>query len=258
MPNKKEKGDSLVLKIIRGMNGLLENVILFSSLIVFVFSCYSLWDSNKMYEEANQEQYVVYKPSIDDQYSFDELRVLNPEVIGWIELYETKIDYPITQASDNVKYVSTNAMGEYSLSGSIFLDYHNKKDFSDFNNIMFGHHMEKQMMFGGIHLFSEEKYFQEHPYGALFHDGKKEGLELIAYMSVNAYDQRIYHPALSDPQEKENFFEIVETEAVHLRNVDLTIEDRLLVLSTCSTQTTDGRELLIYQIKDTVFDHSSK
>ncbi|MCG4817374.1 class B sortase, partial [Collinsella aerofaciens] len=73
--------------------------------------------------------------------SFEQLKELNPEVFGWLTVYGTNIDYPVTQGKDNWKYVNTNALGEYSLSGAIFLDYTNRKDFQDFNSILYGHHM---------------------------------------------------------------------------------------------------------------------
>ena len=76
------------------------------------------------------------------------------------------------QTDNDETYMNTDAEGNYSLSGAIFLHCANKPDFSDFDNIIYGHHMEKHMMFGDIGEFTKEQYFNEHPYGNLFFDGK--------------------------------------------------------------------------------------
>ena len=100
--------------------------------------------------------------------SFEELQKINPDIIGWIRINETNVNYPLLQAEDDDTYMNTDAEGKYSLSGSIFLHCANKPDFSDFNNMIYGHHMEKHMMFGDVGLFADKEYFDEHPYGNLF------------------------------------------------------------------------------------------
>lgn len=97
----------------------------------FALGCYVLWDSKQILQAADTNRYEVYKPTEDKSKSFEELQALNPEVIGWVTVDGTHIDYPVTQASDNDKYVNTDAEGKYSLAGSIFLDYRNQKDFTD-------------------------------------------------------------------------------------------------------------------------------
>ena len=85
--------------------------------------------------------------------SFEELQKINPEVFGWLNIPDTHIDYPLVQAEGNSKYVNTDVKGNFSLSGSIFLDCRNHKDFSDCNHIIYGHHMQKDAMFGELERF---------------------------------------------------------------------------------------------------------
>ena len=69
--------------------------------------------------------YDHYNPIEKDASStgFETLQHLNKEVCGWISLDGTKVDYPLLQSQDNVKYLDRNAFGDYTVSGSIFLDY---------------------------------------------------------------------------------------------------------------------------------------
>ena len=69
--------------------------------------------------------YDHYNPIEKDASStgFETLQHLNKDVCGWISLDGTKVDYPLLQSQDNIKYLDRNAFGDYTVSGSIFLDY---------------------------------------------------------------------------------------------------------------------------------------
>ncbi len=98
---------------------------------------------------SNVEQYAIYKPQ-EDTLGFQELQSMNSDVIAWITVYDTPIDYPVVQGKDNWEYVNKNAEGEYSLTGAIFMDSENNPDFQDFNTILYGHNMVPNVMFGSI------------------------------------------------------------------------------------------------------------
>ena len=55
---------------------------------------YTLWDDRQIYQSADMENYETWRPEEDDDLSFRELQAINPEVIGWLTVYGTKIDYP--------------------------------------------------------------------------------------------------------------------------------------------------------------------
>ena len=134
-------------------------------MILLAFAGYALWDSNQIYQAADKSSYALYKPTeTNEGKSFQELQAVNPEVFAWLTVYGTNIDYPVTQGHDNMKYVNTNAEGLYSLSGAIFLDCNNSRHFSDFNHIVYGHHMENKVMFGELADFANRAMFDAHRY----------------------------------------------------------------------------------------------
>jgi len=167
------KAERVGRKAVKAANGIINSTVLTIIILLVSFASYAMWDSGQVYNAASAARYEVYKPGAEDGgKSFGELQAVNPEVCSWLTVYGTNIDYPVTQGEDNMKYVNTNAEGGYSLSGSIFLDSGNSRDFSDFNSIIFGHHMEKQTMFGEIGLFSDKGYFDARPYGNLYYAGR--------------------------------------------------------------------------------------
>jgi len=237
-------------------NGAVNALLLVVILLLLAFATYAMWDTGQVHHAANAARYGKYKPvAEDDGASFEELRAINPEVIAWLTVYGTHIDYPVTQSLDNsLKYVNTDAFGNYSLSGAIFLDSKNSPDFSDFNNILYGHHMEKQTMFGEIGLFSDKSYFDARKYGMLFYDGREHGIEFFAFAHTNAYNSIVFHANIMDRDDQQAYLDMLLGMSTHTReSVLVTTDDNIAMLSTCSETSTNGRDILIGRISDEVF-----
>ncbi|MFV0413573.1 MAG: class B sortase, partial [Oscillospiraceae bacterium] len=242
-------------KIIKAANGIVNFAALVAVLALFAFGCYALWDSAQVYNAANALQYEVYRPRVEDEgKSFAELQAMNPEVFSWLTVYGTNIDYPVAQGEDNMKYVNTNAQGEYSLSGSIFLDSGNANDFSNFNSILYGHHMEKQAMFGEIGLFAEQSYFESRMYGNLYYEGQNHGLAFFAFLHVDAYDYSVFTPNIQGAASRQKYLDNLLSKAKFTRSMGITTSDRILLLSTCSSDSTNGRDILVAKITDERYD----
>lgn len=251
--------DKFARKAIRTADGIVNISILLLVLLLVAFSGYALWDSQQLYQAADAARYEIYKPSVQDEgKSFGELQALNPEVFAWLTVYGTQIDYPVTQGPDNMKYVNTNAEGEYSLSGSIFLDSRNDQHFTDYNSIFYGHHMEKKTMFGELGLFSDQAYFDARRYGNLYYDGNDHGLEFFAFIHVDAYDWTVFTAGVQGEEEQQNYLAYLLEKAICTRDVRVTAENQIVLLSTCSSQSTNGRDILIGKITDELYEDAFK
>ena len=241
-------------KTVKATNSIINTAVLTIVVLLIAFAGYALWDSKQLYQGADKSNYAVYKPTEEDEgKSFKELQIINPEVFAWLTVYGTNIDYPVTQGSDNMKYVNTNAEGQYSLSGAIFLDTDNSKDFSDFNSILYGHHMAKKVMFGEIDEFADKSKFDSHRYGNLYFDGKDHGIEFFAFLHTDAYDHAVFNANVNDDA-RQSYLDNLLVKATHARDIGVTIHDHIVLLSTCSSDSTNGRDILIGKLTDEVFD----
>ncbi|MCL2365455.1 MAG: class B sortase [Oscillospiraceae bacterium] len=243
-------------KSIRLVHWFIDLFILIIIFLLIAFSCYAIWDSGQVHNIASHRQYEMYKPTVaGDTTSFEDLQTINPDVFAWLTVYGTNIDYPVVQGQDNKIYVNTNARGRHALSGAIFLDFRSAPDFSDFNSILYGHHMENRVMFGEIALFSDRGYFEARRYGMLYFDGKEHGLEFFAFVHTDAYDTTVFKTAITEPDEQQAYLDLLLQTAVHTRNyVPVTVSDRIVLLSTCSPNSTNGRDILIGRIIAEVHD----
>jgi len=223
-------------------------------LLLLAFGSYAIWDSGQVHSAASSKQYERYHPTAEnDGPSFQDLQARNPDVFAWLTVYGTNIDYPVVQGQNNIKYVNTDARGRHSLSGAIFLDARSGPNFSDFSSILYGHHMENRVMFGEIALFSGKSYFEARRYGMLYIEGREHGLEFFAFVHADAYDTAVFRNQITEPEEQQMYLELLMQMAIHTRpDVPVTIDDRIVLLSTCSPNATNGRDILIGKITDTV------
>jgi len=248
------KAEVLGGKAIKLANGAVNCFVLAVILLLTTFAGYALWDSNQIHRAADKNIFAHYKPTpANGGKTFKELQALNAEVFAWLCVYGTNIDYPVTQAVDNMKYINTDAEGCYSLSGSIFLDCVNSKDFSDFNSILYGHHMAKKVMFGEIESFLDKEVFISSRYGNLYFDGRDHGLEFFAFVHTDAYDSAVFTPNVKGEQRRE-YLDGLLGMAIHIRDIGVTEKDHIVLLSTCSLGSTNGRDVLIGRITDETYE----
>ena len=247
------KAETAGIKTIKIINSVVSNVVLVIVVALVAFATYALWDSRQIYKAADKSNYEIYKPVKEDEgMAFKELQAINPEVIAWLEVYGTNIDYPVTQSEDNTKYVNTNALGVYSLTGAIFLDADNSGDFSDFSSILYGHHMEKNVLFGEIGSFSEKSVFDSRRYGNLHFEENDHGIEFFAYIHTDAYDRSILSTNIAETEQRRYLTNLFK-KAINKRDVKFAGPDRIILLVTCSTESTNGRDILAGRITDEVF-----
>lgn len=105
--------------------------------------------------EAETEPYV-------SPVDFEGLWEVNPDVVGWITVKGTNIDYPIFHSEDNEKYLHTDREGNASTAGEIYLDCDDEGDFSSLHNVLYGHHMRNGSMFKDVVYFKEQDFFDAH------------------------------------------------------------------------------------------------
>ncbi len=126
MKTKREKPKkSLSRRLVLAVDGVINHLLLIFAALIFLFGFYALWDSNQVYSLASSSEYEAYRPVTTQQdelasfSGFSKLQELNPEVLGWINVYGTNIDYPLVQAKDNEKYLNKDSKGEFAATGLV-------------------------------------------------------------------------------------------------------------------------------------------
>ena len=161
------------------------------------------------------------------------LREVNPEVVGWIRIPGTQIDYPMMQGEDNEFYLKNTWQKEPNSVGSIFLEHLSNPDMTDYNTIVYGHNMKNGAMFGDLDLFSLPTFWKEHPYVYILTDAGVWRYEIFAFCQPEV-ESLTYGLNPQRPDTKEKFLNLSLENAWYDTGIVPPITDRILTLPTGS------------------------
>lgn len=156
----------------------LDIVVITCCLLGIILGGLGTFVGNLDYQEAEKEYTKLGKyveltdttteinASIEDEKNFNidwsSLRAINPEIVGWVVIPNTVINYPIVQTVDNQTYLHKSFEGNKNACGTIFMNSYNHKDFSDWNTIIYGHNMKNGSMFATLNKYKNEDFYKEH------------------------------------------------------------------------------------------------
>lgn len=170
-----------------------------------------------------------------------------PDVVGWIRIDGTVIDYPVVQGVNNQYYLSHLPNGAENDGGSIMMDIACEGDFSSMVSILHGHHMRSGAMFGDLDEYADAEYFAAHPVIRLMTPAGDYEVAIFAGYHVNGNTYG-YHTGYSSAEA----FDAFVSEAVRMSgftaDVDVEYGDRILMLSTCSYVAEDARFVVLGKI----------
>lgn len=195
-------------------------------------------------EETQTEDPYTY-PVVD----FAALQEVNPDVIGWIYIEDTRISYPIVQGTDNRRYVERMVDGRRNAAGSIFMDYQNEADFSDRNTVIYGHNMKNGSMFAQIPDYRKPDFFESHPTGVIVTPERNFRFEVIAGYVTDVYDDA-WKIRFAGDEEYLLWLKDAMSRSVIGGSFDVSAADRVITLSTCTYEFDDARFVLVCRIME--------
>ena len=161
------------------------------------------------------------------------LQAVNADVLGWIRIPDTAIDYPLLGADSNDQYLHTAWDGNYSYSGSIFLECQNSRDLSDFYSLIYGHNMANGSMFGNLVLYCDQAFRDEHPYVYLNVDGTVRRYEIFAAYTADVQSDT-YRIGFVGKERREQAIAYYLERSVISADRQITADDQIITLSTCT------------------------
>lgn len=206
-------------------------------------------------EDDEREHGVSVKPKTPQapiRVDFSNLLQINQDIIGWIYMEDTVVNYPLLQGVNNFYYLDKTYYKKYLASGSIYLDCDNERDFSDAHSIIFGHNMKNHTMFGDLSDFHEESYLKEHPYvDIILTDGTWLRYEIFSMYRAHI-DDGTYRAPLNKAENFKPFMELVTEKNMHAASqLDLPqvqANDRVLTLSTCTEDSADLERFVVHAV----------
>jgi len=114
--------------------------------------------------------------------------------VAWLKVDKTEINFPIMQGSTNTEYLNKNPLGQVDIAGSIFLDSTNNAKFTDPYSVVYGHHLDKGLMFGTLDPYLKKSYLKTHTTGTIeVKDGPTYKLKLFSCIHVLSTSDTIFN-----------------------------------------------------------------
>ena len=211
--------------IVNFIDKLIDKCIMLICIVLALMCLYAMYDSYMIFYHANDSSIQKYKPTTTEE--MQALVETMPDSTAWITIDDTNIDYPVMQGITNNDYLNTDPYGNYSLSGSIFLDSRNASDFSDPYSLIYGHHMDHGSMFGALDDYLSRDFFMAHRTGTLLVKNHEYQIDLFAVVETDAGVDTVFNP-VSGEDIRTYIYE-------HAKYYEPHAEGKLIGLSTCAT-----------------------
>lgn len=229
------------------MKGFLSKLLFFILLIIFCISGTLLFQYARDEYQYRQLEQQIEEERItlaESQFDFSNLIGTNDDIIGWIVIEGTSIDYPVVQGEDNSYYLTHDINQVQSKQGSIFMDYRNSSDLSDNHSIIYGHNMKSGAMFHDLNKYSDQDFFKNHSIIDFYSlDGLFKWEIFSTYITDT--DFNYLQTAFDSNEVYLSFINNLLSKSQYQSDVTkLTESDKVLTLSTCSDGTEDSRRVV--------------
>jgi sortase, srtB family len=189
----------------------------------------------------SEEEPVKEKPY--PEVDFAGLKSVNSDVIGWIYVPDTEINYPIVHTSDNDYYLDHLVDRTQNPAGAIFLDTRNPSDFSDLHSIIYGHHMKNGSMFAALKGYKKQDFFDGHKTGYLITQDAAYSIDFFAGHVANV-EENAWQLDFDSAEDFSNWIKSLKDISAFKSDIEPQYGDRIFTLSTCSYEFDDARFVL--------------
>lgn len=211
-------------------------------------------NNEKQYKEEKKDEAIIKEKEEESIRRMAQVKKLKEEyknIVGWVEIKDTHISYPVVQGEDNEFYLTHDYKGDNAERGAIFLDSDYNWNVKGNNLMIYGHYMINNEMFTDLTKYVEEDYYKQHSIIRFTTDKEDTEYDIIAVFRSKVYnkyeDVFKYYNFMNSGSEKEynNFIKNIKEASIY--DIEETAEygDELITLTTCSYYTEDGRFVVV-------------
>ena len=239
----KKSNRKIRIKIWNIITIILVGIIIFSSynIIIWFIDNHNNKKIENLYIDTKKDIEKIDVMDVDkikkNIVSFDDLKKQNPDTVAWIKVKNTNINYPVVKCSNNGYYLYHSFDESENKAGWIFMDYRNNLDGNDKNIVIYGHNRRNKSMFGTLPNVIEDWWYNNESNKELLYIDET-GIHTYEVFSTYQIENEDYYITTDfSDNEFENFIKTIKERSVHDYNVNVTKDDSILTLSTCSTTT---------------------
>ena len=250
MENQKKKFKAIII-ILAAVLGLL--------LVVIFLRVFTYYQAEKEYEEISKisEEVPVVQGVVEEtkpeiaklNQKLEGQKEVNEDIIGWITLEDSKIDYPIVKGENNEYYMNHTVLGTENPAGAIFMETLNKDDFSDIVTFVYGHRMKDGSMFGNLKHYTDKEYWEVH---REFQISTYQDNRIYEIFSVHRADvtDSTFQIFFEAGEEYERYLQEQKNVSFYETGVNVSKEDQIVILVTCAYDVQTERIVVLGKLKE--------
>lgn len=211
----------------------------------------ALNDNLAEYIEENIEQTDRANTKSELLLKLEELKKQNSDLIGWLEISDTNINYPVMQTDNNDYYVDHNFNREYSMWGAIFLDKDCDLSKPSNNLLIYGHRSKEGEMFETLTKYKDEEFYKSHKtfnFTTLTEESEYKIIAVFQSQIFYTHQDVFKYYFFKGTENEDEFNNYVENvKKLSMYNIEDTAiyGDELITLSTCDYHVEDGRFVVV-------------
>lgn len=234
---------------------ILSDIVIVVCLMIAGFSGWNLYKELHEYQESKETyekltpEVVIENPDTNEVdtaplFDWEKLKGINGDFVGWIRLDDSTVDYPFVQGTDNEYYLRHLFDGTYNNSGCVFMDVNNNRDFSDKNTILYAHNMKNGTMFAAIEKYKDASYYDGHKVIHIYTEAATYDVYPVAGIVTDGQDDYV-RTSFSDDNDFMSYVNRFVSSSTFTSEQSIETTDRMIMLSTCNYDRSDGRYALI-------------
>lgn len=230
-------------------------VVFLGSLIALGVIVFSYFQGQSTYKDIAESAVEDFDgKSLEDMtVDWDTLLAQNPDTVGWVYIPDTVVNYPIVHTTDDEKYLTVDFLGgkgEITTFGTIFLSAANSSDFSDANNIVYGHHMNDGSMFAVVDEMRDSTIFNQHRDVYILTPHGNYRLQSFSLVICDANDP-LAQTSFASPEEQTAYVQDKIDRSVATPDsgtVTASEVEKIFAFVTCDYTINDGRAVLFASV----------
>ena len=182
--------------------------------------------------------------NVKNPINFENLKNVNSDIVGWIKIKNTEINYPIVKTNDNNYYLHRDINKEYNTCGWIFMDYKNSEDFIDKNTVIYGHNIKSGLMFEPLQKIVNNELGTDITI-EIYTESEKLNYKVFSSYIREPEDYAIKSNIVTEEEQLKYITEMLKRSSISYELIP-DKSDRLLTLSTCDN--TGNKRILIHSV----------
>lgn len=234
-------------------------IVLIAALIGLGAIAFQYISQQRAYDDLEQYASISDAENVslaDLTVDWDALRAVNPNIVAWIYIPDSPVNYPVVQGQDNHEYLHKafdGSTGWLASAGTIFLDSNNASDFSDRNSALYGHHMNDGSMFASLSDWQNNDEFNSHRDIYLLTPQGNYRLKTFAMVKTTGTDALVQTTFSSEESYRSYIQDKLDRSVVTQEGDVLGASDitQSMLFSTCEYSQADGRAVLFAAVVET-------